>query len=335
MKLAKSFAWMLGVVLMLSSAVYVAFRVSPWPSALMIRNGMNRGATGLARSLEKYTPSDVSSQLNENYRTGDADAYLDVFFPAEIGSTKQALPTILWIHGGAWLSGSKESVSGYLKILASKGFTTIGINYSLSPETNYPLPIKQANAALGYINENAARLHVDSSRIFLAGDSSGAQIAAQVALILSAPGYAELLGERPAINRSQIRGLILYCGMFDFEIMPIGSMPITGGLRSALWSYIGYKEFLTGPELNQMSVARHVTSEFPPAFLSVGNGDWLAPQSQILAAAMERDGISIDRLFFPDYYEPRVGHQFQFYLDAEAGTVALKRSLEFLKIHSR
>ena len=84
-----------------------------------------------------------------------------------------------------------------------------------------------------------------------------------------------------------------------------------------------------------MSVARHVTSEFPPAFVSVGNADWLAPQSEILAAAMESAGVSTDRLFFPEYYEPGVRHEFQFYLDAEAGKAALTRSLEFLKIHSR
>jgi acetyl esterase len=324
----KAIVWIFGALAGLSIVTYIAFQVSPWPSALVIRRTMNGGA--LMRSLEKHIPPNIAAQLNENYRAGDTDAYLDVFYPSEIKTANRALPAVVWIHGGAWLAGSKQEISGYLKILAGRGYTTIGVDFSLSPGTNYPTQIKQANAALGYITRNAARLHVDPTKVFLAGDSSGAQMAAQLAAIISAPAYAKSVGVSPSVNRSQIRGVILYCGLYDFE-----SMQIAGGIRSSLWSYIGHKNFMKGPELEQMSVARHVTSEFPPMFISVGNSDWLAPQSHLFSEVVGRLGVPVDLLFFPDEYQPRVTHEFQFYLDGDAGRVALERSVKFLDGHLR
>ena len=108
-------------------------------------------------------------------------------------------------------------------------------------------------------------------------------------------------------------------------------MQIAGGIKSALWSYIGYKNFMNGPELDQLSVARHITPDFPPIFISVGNSDWLEPQSFSFAEDAEKLGVSVDRLFFADDYRPRAPHEFQFYLDEQAGRIALERSIRFLK----
>ena len=49
----------------------------------------------------------------------------------------------------------------------------------------YPTPILQVNAALAFLEKNEARLHVDASKLFLAGDLAGAQIAAQLAAVIS------------------------------------------------------------------------------------------------------------------------------------------------------
>jgi acetyl esterase len=326
--LVKMAACILALAAVILIAGYVAFQVSPWPSALYLRRVMS--GDGLARSLERNVPAGVTARTDLHYLADNANAYLDVFYPSEIDKTDKTLPTVVWIHGGAWLSGSKEQISGYLKILASKGYTTVGIEFSLAPRTNYPVQISEVNAALGYINENAANLHVDRTRLFLAGDSSGAQMAAQVATIITSSSYAEWLGVKPSIERSQVRGILLFCGLYDFEVMPIA-----GGIRSSLWSYIGYKSFTGGPELLQMSVARHVTAEFPPMFISVGNSDWLEPQSRLFADAARKQGVPVEQLFFSEDYRPRVTHEFQFYLEGEAGQKALERSLSFLRDHSQ
>ncbi len=55
------------------------------------------------------------------------------------------------------------------------------------------MPIRQVAAALGHLQGQAARLHLDPPRIMLVGDSAGAQFSAQVAALITKTGYAEEL----------------------------------------------------------------------------------------------------------------------------------------------
>jgi acetyl esterase/lipase len=153
------------------------------------------------------------------------------------------------------------------------------------------------NTALAFIGQNTARLHVDSSKLFLAGDSAGSQIAAQLANIVSVLSYANEVGITPSIKRSQLRGVILHCGVYGIEKINFEE-PFGAFRRTVLWSYFGTKDFLQDPRLAQFSVARHITGEFPPMFISAGNGDPRLPQSHMLAATAARLGVIMDNLFF-------------------------------------
>ncbi len=176
----------LGAIGITAIGSYGAFQLSPWPMALVLRLKLDRGGDAVAGALEQYVPPGVAARLQQRY-ADDPAAYLDVFYPAAVENTDQALPTVVWVHGGSWVSGSKDQVANYLRILAAKGFTTVGVDYALAPGETYPAPVRQVNAALGYLQQHAAALHVDPSKYFLAGDSAGAQIAGQLANAISAP----------------------------------------------------------------------------------------------------------------------------------------------------
>ncbi len=77
----------------------------------------------------------------------------------------------------------------------------------------------------------------------------------------------------------------------------------------------------------------HVTAAFPPAFISVGNADPLAPHSEELARALVAKGVSVETLFFHPDHQPPLGHEYQFDLDGEAGQRALERAVDFLQRH--
>lgn len=330
----KVMGWALVAVIALAGAGYAAYQLSPWPSALFYRVLMDRGGIAMARALEPHVPTGVSAQLGERYASGGADTMLDVFYPSVIQRTDRVLPTIVWVHGGGFISGAKDQIANYLKILAAKGFTVVGVNYSLAPGSGYPTPIQQVNEALAFLAANASRLHIDASKLFLAGDSAGAQIAGQMANIISTPAYAKALGIAPSIMRAQLRGVILYCGMHDPDELSVdGAMG--SFLRSVGWSYFGVRDFLQDPRMAQFSVVRNVTAEFPPMFISVGNDDPLAPHSRRLAEAAAKLGVPVDSLFFPDNYKPPLPHEYQFNLDTEAGRLALERTLAFLAARSR
>jgi acetyl esterase len=320
----------LAIILILGAIGYTALQVSPWPAALFYRMIMNYGGETAMKGLERHLPIGVAVQHDEHYDLMDDDAYLDVFYPSDIAHTGRSLPTIVWIHGGAWLSGDKEHVANYLRILAGKGYTTIGVGYSLAPGHQYPTPLRQVNTALAYLVKHAATLHVNPSQFLIAGDSAGAQIAAQLATIITVRTYAETVGIVPAIDRSQLRGTILHCGPYD-----LGSVNFNGGfghfLRTAMWAYSGSKDFLQLPHLAPFSVLHYVTADFPPTFISAGNGDPLLSQSRALADALFSRGVAVDSLFFPENYQPKLPHEYQFNLDNNAGQLALDRSLAFIQ----
>ncbi len=92
------------------------------------------------------------------------------------------------------------------RVLASHGYTVVSINYSLAPGCTYPKPVRQIVKALGYLEQNARRLHVDASRFFLAGDSAGAQLCAQVANVVTSPRYAAELGLDSPISTGEVAG---------------------------------------------------------------------------------------------------------------------------------
>lgn len=315
-------------LLAIIAAGYASFSLSPWPYVLFVRHAFDGDAARRNAALGKHLPQDVTELRDRRYG-GDSDAYLDIYFPSRADAEGVSLPTVVWIHGGAFIAGGKSDVGNYLKILAGRGYTTVAVGYALAPGANYPVPVLQANEALSYLTRNAERLHVDPDRLFLAGDSAGAQIAAQLAAIVSDPAYSRAVGIRPAVSRDRLKGVVLFCGVYD------ASRVDTDGdfarlVRTAMWSYFGTRDFAGDPRLAQFSVSGHVTASFPPAFVSAGNADPLGPQSVAMADAIEAQGVAVERLFFPADHDPPLAHEYQFDLDQEAGAQALERLTAFL-----
>ena len=307
--------------------LFTAFKISPLPSALSMRFIFDKGAIQSNKKLEKYAPDGVSEIVDIQYDAKDKDAKLDIYYPTKIDKN---LPVIVWVHGGGWISGNKGQASNYCKILAAKGYIVVSVDYSIAPEKKYPSPVRQTMAALKFLRDNADKYHIDSSSIFLAGDSAGSQIVAQVANIISDAKYADLMQIPPSIERSNLKGLILYCGPYNTDITNIG-----GGfgafLKAMLWSYSGKKDFMNDTYFKTASITNYVGESFPPSFISAGNDDPLIIQSQELARKLAALNVKVDTLFYPEDFSPKLGHEYQFDLDGNAGKTALDRSLEFLK----
>ena len=137
--------------------VFTAFKVSPWPSVLLIRNAFNKEAIRVNEELEKHVPEGITEHLDLQYDSQDEDSKLDLFYPTELMNSNMRRPVIVWIHGGGLISGDKTQVGNYCKILASKGFVVTSIDYMIAPEGKYPKPLIQTNAALEFLNLNADR----------------------------------------------------------------------------------------------------------------------------------------------------------------------------------
>ncbi len=329
MLLRKAVLLAIGTVVTLAVGVYAAFQLSPWPSVLLIRHAFANNGAEVAASIAPLVPQGIVAQRGLSYAPDDGDALFDVFAPPD---AQGPLPAVIWVHGGGFIGGSRAELSGYLQILAAQGFVTVAVDYSLAPGAQFPTPLRQVNAALAHVLANAGRFDIDPQRIFIAGDSAGAQIAAQTALIISDAGYARGLGIEPGISRDSLRGLVLYCGPYDPATMNFDG-PFAGFMRTVIWSYLGTPD-PRDARVARMAVAPHVTSAYPPVFISVGNADPLAPQSTGLADALRAHGVEVDALFYPADHVPPLDHEYQMLLTTDAGRLAFDRSAAFLKAHA-
>lgn len=318
--------WTLGIVAVTIVVGAAAFAFTPWPSVALVQYMFSKGDQASEAALEKHVPANVETRRNLAYGQGRAEVF-DINYPQ---GTRAQLPTIVWVHGGGWVAGSKDGVANYLKVLAGRGYTTVGLEYPHGFGVTYPEPVEKVGAALAYLVANAVELNIDAERIVLAGDSAGAQIASQIAIITTDPAYASLVELTPTLRPDQLKGVLLVSGAYDIESIDLGGQ--FGWLvETVLWAYSGTRNFLHDDKFLLASVLQQVTGAFPPAFVSSGNGDPLHGQAMALAEKLEKLGVKVASLFFPSDYQPPLPHEYQFNLDNEAGREALERMMSFVE----
>jgi len=315
--------WTVGIVVVCAVGLLAADQFTPWPRALYLRHQYDSASRATSQSLASLVPANVTAVLDQPYDPPDEAVRLDVFHPA--GEPQPRL-TVVWVHGGGWVAGDKSLIANYARILAAKGFTVVTVDYALAPAAKYPTPVRQVNAALGYLMKNAARLQVDPSRLVLAGDSAGAQIALQVATLILQPAYARLVNITPAIAKGQLAGLLLHCGVYRMAPRAADNRMF----ETVFWSYSGTRNFLTDKRFATAWVMDRLDGSYPPTFVSVGSEDDVRPQSIALADTLEKNGVRVDRLIFPADHKPPLYHQYQFELVQPEARLALERSAAFL-----
>ena len=111
-------------------------------------------------------------KVTYNYKTvGDLQIKADVY--RESGDGVQ--PVVVWIHGGALITGHRESVPQWLLDASrERNWTVVSIDYRLAPETQLPQIIQDVEDAFRWIGEKGPSLfHADPARIAVAGNSAG------------------------------------------------------------------------------------------------------------------------------------------------------------------
>lgn len=312
-----------------AAAAAAAFVYSPWPAALLIRGVFHRGARQLVAQMEPYAPA-VTEHRGIRYQDDAGTRRLDIYLPpGHTGETH--VPVVFWVHGGAWISGSRRDIAPYLRMLAARGFAAVGVDYSVAPGRIYPQALLELDQAVTFLQGHAGTYGLDMDRVVLAGDSAGAQLAAQLAAAVSSPEYAAGLGISPALAGSQLRGTLLHCGVYDLEAMGKLTGVLGWGFRTALWAYTGKRRFSESAAAEQMSVIAHATAAFPPAFISGGNGDGLtSAQSVPFAARLEDLGVAVTRRFWPQDLSPALPHEAQFQFSRPEARAVLDETAGFL-----
>jgi acetyl esterase len=94
------------------------------------------------------------------------------------------LPAVLYFHGGGWVVGGMDTHDRLVRELAhAAGAAVVFVDYARSPEARYPVALEQGYAAAAWVAERGRELRLDRSRLAVAGDSSGGNLATAVALL--------------------------------------------------------------------------------------------------------------------------------------------------------
>jgi acetyl esterase/lipase len=193
------------------------------------------------------------------------------------------LPAVLYVHGGAWSSGSQGDLPPLAISLARRGFLVVGLEYRLMDEAAFPAQILDLQCALLELKRRAAELALDPERIGVWGESAGGHLAA---LLGTAAGTNAFGDEACAPGPTDRVAAVAAVGA------PTRLSLLKGPLRASAEKLLGERP----GGLDWASPLSYVSSDDAPFLLVHGEDDADVPpeHARLLAQALERVGVDAE-----------------------------------------
>jgi acetyl esterase/lipase len=228
-----------------------------------------------------FTAANVPAYFGDFERRADI-AYapgerhgLDVYAPPKARDR----PVVVFWYGGGWEDGSKSNYRFVGAALAKAGYVAVLPDYRLYPAVRFPAFVDDGAQALKWAVDHAAEIGGDPRRIYVAGHSAGAHMAAMLA-------YDAARLDRAGIPRDAIRGCIGLSGPYvltpnDATLNTIFNAPYT----SADWQPV-----------------RHVEAGAPPALLLHGEADTVVDvaHARRMAELLHALGVPVSLRTYPE-----------------------------------
>jgi acetyl esterase/lipase len=214
---------------------------------------------------------------------GGWDGKLDLYLPRNV---PRPVATFLNIHGGGWVSGSKnESALEVLPLLAM-GFAVVNIDYRLARTAPAPAAVQDCRCALRWVVRHAKQYGFDLTRLVVGGSSAGGHLALMTALTKPESGFDDLC---PGDEELRVAAVVNFFGIVD--VLDILTGPHT-------------RDFATGwidpqrPEREKLarwlSPITYVHPGAPPVLTIHGDADPVVPYQHALrlGKALDEAGVS-------------------------------------------
>ena len=212
----------------------------------------------------------------EYARVGEHALKLDLHLP----SGKSRPPVIVWVHGGAWRSGSKKDVP--IGKLLDDGYAIASVEYRLSTEAKFPAQVHDIKAAIRFLRAHGGEWKLNMKKIVIAGDSAGAHLAALVGV---SNGNDKLEGNvgRDVNQSSDVEGIISFYGAANLTTILQQSTPHGLSVRVPALELLLGDVPTNAPALARLaSPVFHVDAHDPPLLLLHGDQDPQMPVNQSL-----------------------------------------------------
>jgi len=248
-----------------------------WEAPLEIIRRNTASRLALAGAVEPL------AQLQNRFIPGPtADLPIRIYRP----TLRDDQSVIIYFHGGGWVLNFLDIYDASLSRLANQsGVTVISVNYQKAPEHPFPTPFDDCYATLLWVANNAEVLSINRNRIFVAGDSAGANLAAAVAI-------------KARDNKITLAGqLLIYpCIDRDFTTDSYINLATGYGLSTTAMKWF-WEQYLQGNanDANPYAVpmSAHSFSKLAPAVIITAEFDPLLSDGEKYAAALSSADVPV------------------------------------------
>ena len=287
----------------------------------VVVDGFFNGISRVARLHPQSRPHRhaVEHLHDIRYREGTMREHLlDVYRPVQATSGVTApshrrysgppWPMVFYVHGGGFRMLSKDSHWVMGLSFARRGFVVFNVSYRLAPKHPFPSAIEDVCHAFTWAMKNAERYGADPSRVVLAGESAGANLAASLAITLAYEREEPFAREAFATGVVP-KAVVPACGVFQVSDMdrlrrrkPGMSAFIADRLVEVEAAYLGGAGTSSRDLANPLLVLERgekPSRPLAPFFLPVGTRDPLLPDTRRMAVALRNLGVVAKDAYYP------------------------------------
>jgi acetyl esterase len=229
------------------------------------------------------------SGIDESEKTINADGYeikLNIVRPAGVA---EKLPVFIFIHGGGWVLGDYPTHKRMVRdLVVDSGYAAVFVNYTRTPDAQYPQAINEIYAATKWVAENGDEINVDGKNLAVVGNSVGGNMTAVTALKAKAEGGPE------------IKLQILMWAIVDanFETESYKQFGADRFLTTPLMKWM-YDMYIPEPEKRKEIYASPLQATIeqlkglPPALVITGESDVLRDEGEAYGRKLDEAGVKV------------------------------------------
>ena len=196
-------------------------------------------------------------------------------------------PLLVYFHGGGWVIGDLETVDSICRTLANQAnCVVVSVDYRLAPEHKFPAALEDAYAATKWVAQNASDLNGDKTRIAVAGDSAGGNLAAAVALM------ARDRGEPPLVYQLLIYPATQYNANTESYRQNGEDYLLTTDDMTWFWNHYLARE-ADGNNSYASPLLESNLSNLPPTLILTAEFDPLRDEAEAYAVRLQDAGVSV------------------------------------------
>jgi acetyl esterase/lipase len=227
---------------------------------------------------------DVTYLTANNY-----EAKLDIYKRRDVTAPQ---PTLIWIHGGGWTGGAKETQLLQFVPWLEMGWNVVNVEYRLAKVSLAPAAVEDCLCALRFVAAHAKTYGIDPTRLVISGGSAGGHLSLTTGMI---PESAGLERECPGVPLPKVAAIVNFYGITD-----VGDLLDGANMKTYAVAWMG--SMMNREEIaRRVSPLTYVRAGLPPILTIHGDADPTVPYTHAvrLHKALTEAGVPNQLLTIP------------------------------------